>query len=123
MTSEITAILAPTPEATRLLVMAHRNEIVRAVLGPPSQTHWRAAPTLLEGLALWYQRPLHVVLSVDVSNPGLTLALQDGFGFGDHRLHYAVDVVETSGRGRGHRLGGRGDFQDLRALGRRWGMR
>jgi hypothetical protein len=79
--------------------------------------HPRAAATLLEGIALWHQRPLSVVLSADASDDGSALGLCDALGFG-RTLHYEVAVAMTEGRGRRRRrdLRGLGDFRDLRQL-------
>ena len=73
--------------------------------------------TLLEGLSLWHQRPLSVVLSADVLDDGSALGLCDALGFG-RALHYevAVAVGERRGRRRRRELRGLGDFRDLRQL-------
>ena len=57
--------LDPSARGTRILVMDGLNEPLRAVLGSAEGTHPRAAATLLEGLALWQQRPLTVALCVN----------------------------------------------------------
>ena len=97
--------------------LAHRDSggVLRARLGAPSLVHRLAAPLLLEGLSLWHQRPLSVVLSVPESGAEspLTLSLSDGFRFGDSTLCYAVDVFGPVRRP-GRRLGGPGDFRALR---------
>ena len=82
--------------------------------------HARAAPTLLEGLALWFQHPLRVVLCVDDLSSGFDLSLEDGFGLGDKPLHYEVEVARLhADRRRSLHMPGRGDFGDLRATLRR----
>ena len=53
-------LLKPTSTSTRLLMTYGEDEILRAVLPPPPQLHPRVAPTLCEGLSLWYQRPLSI---------------------------------------------------------------
>jgi hypothetical protein len=93
MNSEITVALSPSHQSTRLLAVRRGQEILRAELGPPSQMHAHAAPRLLEGLALWFQHPLRVVLCVDELSTGFDLSLEDGFGLGDKRLHYEVEVA------------------------------
>jgi hypothetical protein len=111
----ITVTIAPERTRTRLLMMQGSNEILRAILGPPSQAHPRAAATLLEGLSLWYQRPLSVVLCVDDSSDSCALELCDGLGFGRRTLHYEVGIaVLERPRRRAARLGGLGDFRELR---------
>jgi hypothetical protein len=110
-------VIAPHPNWTDVLAMSGPDEVLRARLGAPSQVHRLAAPLLLEGLSLWYQRPLSVVLSVPESGASspLTLSLSDGFRFGDSTMCYAVDVCGP-GRRRSQRLGGPGDFRALRRL-------
>jgi hypothetical protein len=98
------------PETTRLLLTDWDGEVLRAAL-PRFPSHPRAAPILLEGLALWIGRPLSVVLcaaDMDFSSvPGLC----EDFGVGATTLHYEVDVVDPARRPRGL-----GSFRDLRQL-------
>jgi hypothetical protein len=110
------ATLDPSPGATRLLVMDGRDELLRAVLGPAMTTHPRAAATLLEGLALWHQRPLAVALCVDERESSSSLHLYDALGVGDDTVHYRVAVVARERRARGRRIPGVGCFGDLRQL-------
>jgi hypothetical protein len=90
--------------------------VLKAVLPPARQAHPRAAPTLLEGLALWQQRPLSVVLSADGLEDGFAMGLCDELGLGERRLHYQVEVAVGARRGRRRELRGLGDFRDLRQL-------
>jgi len=106
--------LKPSSLSTRLLLVYGHETALKAVLPPPSQVHPRAAPTLLEALSLWYQRPLSAVLCADEQGCSSALGLCDGFGFGNTTVHYEVDVVDRSRRRRAL-----GDFGDLRALVRR----
>lgn len=110
-------VLAPRRESTQMMAMWGQDEVLRAVLGPPHQVHRLAAPQLLEGLSLWYQSPLSVVLSVGESgdSSALTRSLSDGLGLGESTLCYQVEVVGV-GRRRGRSLGGLGDFTSLRRL-------
>lgn len=110
-------VLWPERETTPLLVLAGQSEVLRARLGPPSQVHRQAAPLLLEGLALWHQRPLSVVLSVASLDDGSPLihSLSDGFGIGAETLAYRVRVVPR-GRRSGQRLSALGDFSAMRRL-------
>jgi hypothetical protein len=101
----------PTPSATRLLCHFGEEEILRAVLPPPAAMHPRAASTLCEGLSLWLQRPLYVVLCAEPGATSSALGLCDGFGFGVTTAHYEVDVVDPTRRRRGL-----GSFRDLRQL-------
>ena len=113
----IHVVIAPKKDCTEVLAMAGPDEVLRARLGPPSQVHRLAAPLLLEGLSLWHQLPLSVVLSVPVSgdSSALTQSLSDGFRCGDSTLCYAVDLLPPARR-RGLRLGGPFDAAALRRL-------
>jgi hypothetical protein len=114
----ITVMIAAEPDRVRLLATTPSQDVLKAVLGPPRQAHPRAAATLLEGIALWHQRPLSVVLSADDSDDGCALGICDALGYG-RSLHYEVALaVHEVGRGRRRRrdLRGLGDFRDLRQL-------
>jgi hypothetical protein len=110
----ITLTIAPERDRTRMLMMCGPHEVLRAVLAPPAETHPRAAATLLEGLSLWYQRPLSVVLCVDSQSGSCGLDLCDALGFGRRTLHYEVGLAIRDQRRRAMRLGGPGNFQELR---------
>jgi len=116
MDTQITIIVAPTVESTRVLGMCGSDEILRAKLGPPSHVHRWAASTLLEGLALWYQEPVRVVLCAESDAIALPLMLTDGLGFGDRTFHFEVEVVDHGHVPGAQRLGGIADFRDLRSL-------
>lgn len=104
-------LIKPTPSATRLLATHGEDEILRAALPFRLDQHPRAAPTLLEGLSLWLQRPLCVVLCADAQGASSALGLCDGFGIGQRTMHYEVEVVDPTRRRRGL-----GSFGDLRRL-------
>lgn len=113
MDSRIRVAVAPTFNSTFLLATAARgNEILKARLAPPSQIHRWAATTLLEGLSLWCQRPLSVVLCADEGAASSGLQLSDGFGFGHKSVFYDVEVLVRPGPGGP-------DFRQLRRLCRR----
>ena len=104
--------LKPTRETTRLYLTIGDRELLRAVLPPPGPCfQTRSAPLLLEGLALWLQRPLSVVLCAVEGDDSSALGLSDGFGFGHQTVNYDVEVVDPA-----QRLRGLGSFADLRRL-------
>lgn len=117
--------IAPGWQTTRILAASEERDVLKAVLPPASNAHPRAATTLLEGLALWQQRPLSVALCVDERDAcSEALQLYDALGDGVQQLHFEVAVVPRAARGgRGARLGGLGDFRDLRPLVRAGGQR
>ena len=109
----ITVTLAPEAARVRILAASPAGEILRAVLGPAAAAHPRAAATLLEGLALWHQQSLSVVLCADASDDGSAMGLYDALGYGVRTLHYEVGVAVRGPRPR-RTLGGLADFRDLR---------
>jgi hypothetical protein len=109
-------ICKPSSEVTRLYLTWGETELLRAALPPPGAQHPSAASTLLEGLSLWLQRPLSVVLCADAEETSSALGLCDGFGFGHETLHYDVEVVDPRRPRRGL-----GSFRDLRQLSLRTG--
>jgi hypothetical protein len=113
----ILVTLAPEATQVRVLVTGRGGEMMRAALGAPARMHPRAARTLLEGLALWQQQPLSVVLYVDGPDDGCAMGLYDGLGMGDRTLHYEVGIA-VKGAHRRRRLGSVGNFRDLQQLAR-----
>lgn len=103
-------VVKPRPDTTRLLLLDWEGELLRAAL-PRRPSHTRAAPTLLEGLALWLGRPLSVVLCADDLEATSVPGLADDFGVGATTVHYEVDVVDPARRPRAL-----GTFRDLRQL-------
>lgn len=116
MEKRLVLVIQPTSYGTRLLMTAGTDEVLRAELPIPLQADHRAAATLIEGLALWYQRPVSVVLCADAAATSSALCLCDGFGFGKTGLHFTVQVRERGRRRAGRRLAGPGRFGELRAL-------
>lgn len=113
--NQLVVTIAPERDKTRLLVADAHQDFLKAVLPPSHVAHRRAAMTLLEGLALWHQERLSVVLVVDASDPSSDgLCLYDALGNGDRTVHYEVAVACRERRPRG-RIDGLGRFHDLRA--------
>ena len=107
----ISVIIAPDPARVRILVRGSEGEMLRAVLGPAEQAHTRAARTLLEGLSLWQQQSLAVVLCVDDLCSGSALGLCDSLGFGERNVHYQVGIAAKF---QSRKLSDSADFSDLR---------
>ena len=120
---KLTVVIQPGLDRTRLLATCGTEEILKAVLAAPREAHHRAAPTLLESLALWCQRPAGVVLALGELRDGAALGLCDEFGFGGRTLHYNVDVRRQHPVMARPRLAGVGDFRALRRAAGRWGGR
>ena len=112
----LTVTMQPLPRETRLLVMAGRDEVMRAILGPATASHPRAAATLLEGLSLWHQRAVSVVLCADDEASSSATRMFDDLGFGVKTVHYDVEVAFPAHPRRGRRIQGFGNFGDLRQL-------
>jgi hypothetical protein len=117
-----TVIIIPSSTRTRVLVSHGCDELLRAILPPPSSVHYeRAAITFLQGLSLWLDAKLHVVLSVDEREAGFCLALTDEMAIGMRSVYFDVEVHDRRARRRrGQRIRGIGDFTDLRQLYLRW---
>jgi hypothetical protein len=111
-------VLIPSATRTRVLLSQGPDELLRALLPPPSQLrHERAALKFLEALAMWLDAKLHVVLSVDAREAGFCLGLTDEMGIGMRSLYFDVEVHDRRARRRrGQRIRGIGDFTDLRQL-------
>jgi len=117
-----TVVMIPTTTRTRVLVSHGCDELLRAILPPPSSMHHeRAVIAFLQGLSLWLDAKLHVVLSVDEREAGFCLALTDEMGIGMRSVYFDVEVHDRRARRRrGQRIRGIGDFADLRQLYLRW---
>jgi hypothetical protein len=113
-----TVVVIPSEARTRVLFTEGPDELLRAILPPPSQLQYeRAVITFLESLALWLNAKLHVVLSVDAREAGCCLGLTDELGVGVRSLFFDVEVRDRRPRKRrGQRIRGIGDFADVRQL-------
>ena len=109
------AVLKTSPRSTKILVRVDDDEVLKAVLLTPIAPHPRALPTLLEAMALWYQAPVHAVLSATDEASWCRLGLLDELCLGADTVHYTVELRQRD-RGRRQRLAGLGNFDDLRQL-------
>ena len=113
MSQPIIAMIVPRQDQTTILIMDGPHEALKARLCRPFNIHPNAMSTLLQGISLWYQQPLRVVLSADSCSISNTLGLTDGFGFGEDTLFYNVEVVTRPAlRKQVRRIGGLGDFRE-----------
>jgi hypothetical protein len=122
MEMEYTVVIVPTTIRTRVLVSHGPDELLRALLPAPSQVrHERATITFLEGLSLWLDAKLRVVLCVGAREVGFCLGLTDEMGRGARSIYYEVEVRDQGARQRREqRIHGIGDFADLRQQRMAW---
>lgn len=115
--SEYTVTLSLSAARSRVLLMAGADELMRAVLPPPSQIrHVRAVRSLLESLAMWLDRAPRVVVSAEEAEATFLFGLTDELGNPQRSVYYTVEIVERRARRRGRRVSSVGDFRDLRQL-------
>ena len=99
-----TLIISPSATRTRVLLTQGPDELMRANLPPPSCVHYeRAVTTFLEGLSMWLDHKIQVVLSVDAQDASFCLGLTDELGIGHQRVFFDVSISlrNTRNRGRG----------------------
>jgi hypothetical protein len=115
--SQYTVMLSSSATRTRVLLLDGRDELMRAVL-PPGRLlrQRRAASALLEGLSLWLDTRLCVVLSADEAEASYFLDLVDELGIPARSVFFEVKMVERRARRPPRRLRGVSDFADLRQL-------
>jgi hypothetical protein len=83
--------LSVEPTQTRVLVTQGTRDIGKAILPPSGSAHPRATATLLEGLSLYMNERLCVVLSVDEwSASSDSLGILDAFGHGERSVFRAA---------------------------------
>ena len=103
---------------TRVLLTSGPDELMRSNLPPASCVYYeRAVSTFLEGLSMWLDHKLHVVLSVDARDASYCLGLTDNLGIGEQHVFFDVEVrMHKSSRKQGSRIRGLGDFSDMRQM-------
>lgn len=115
--SKYTVMLSSSASRTRLLLLDGQDELMRAALPPGHMLRQRrAASTLLEGMSLWLDTRLAVVLSADEAEASYYLDLVDDLGGPASSVYFDVHLVERRARRRPRRLGGVSNFADLRQL-------
>jgi hypothetical protein len=110
-------LLWPSARQTRLWLTHGPQEKLRAVLPPLTHLrHGRAVTTVLEGLALWMDSPLRVVLCANATAVSYWLGLTDARGVGTRGLSYDVQLVAPRDKHLAAEVHGLGDFEDMHAL-------
>ena len=113
MTHEnITVTIQASGSQTQILVSHGSNDLLIAKLGPSSWAHRDALLRLIEGLALWFQARVDVVLYAASEEIASSTGLIDGLGCGISTLY--LDIVVPRERRRGLRLRGLGELRALR---------
>lgn len=116
---DVTIIVAPESNQTRLLGTINEHEVLKAALPGLTRVNPHALPTLLEALARWTHTRLSVVLVVDESADS---------SFGDTyealvetpTVYYDVGVAVRDRRRRVRQtIGGVASFRDLQVFRRR----
>lgn len=111
-------LVVATATQTRLMLTHGPQELMRAVLPPLTHIpNAQAVGMLVQGLALWVDRPLRVVLCANASGTTYWLGLTDARGCGARSLFYEVQLVQPVDRrnaGRVHTFGG--DWVEVQRL-------
>ena len=113
---QIRATITERDGLTRILVQHGQSDLMIARLGPLCSAHRHSLRSLIEGIALWFQERVHVVLCVD-EELSLEHELIDELGRGVETLHFSVEAVPVQYRPeqhRGNRLRGLGSFSTER---------
>lgn len=111
---------------TRVLITQGARDVGKVILPPSTGAHPRAATTLLEGLSLFLNERLAVVLCVDEESDSCdSLGLLGPLGYGQRSVYYEVGIAaRTSPRERRRATRAvelsSGDFRDLRQLSWEW---
>ncbi len=116
MSSPIVATIIPSRKQTEVLVTDGPHEVLKARIPASVEPHPSALRTVLEGLSLWYQQPLRVVLSADGTSIWESLGLTDALGCGCMTLYYTVEVVPPRVQRKARRIQGLGSFRQARRV-------
>ena len=112
---QYTVVILPSPTRTRVLLTQGSDELSRAILPPPSSVHHeRSVISFLQGLSLWLDAKLRVVLSVDERAAGFCFALTDEMGLGMRSVYFDVEVHDPRARRRGRCIRSRCEARRLR---------
>jgi hypothetical protein len=112
-----TLLLVPSSSHTRLMLLKGVSEQLRAVLPPLTQVRQpRAVTTLLEGLALWADTRVRVVLCANATACTYWLGLTDAKGRGARGVFYEVQVVAPQDKRQSAQVHAFGDFEDMQQL-------
>ena len=115
MTTRPIAILKTSERSTRMLIRLGDDDVMKAILPPPpGSIHPRAMATLLEGIALWHQAPVRVVLAAAELDGWYKHGLVDDMWATVDSVHYTVEVRYPDEVRQ--RIEGLGSFRDLRQL-------
>src|SRR5690349_2211891 len=108
--------LTTSSKGTRVRVTHGADELVRGIL-PSAVDRERAVATFVDGLALWLDRTLLVVVSVAAAEAGSCDRLLDEMALGGRDQLCRVEVRERGGRPRrGARIPGVTSGADVRQL-------
>jgi hypothetical protein len=112
-----TVLMMASKQHTRVMLLRGASEKLRAVLPPLTHVRQpRAVMALLEGLALWGDSRVRVVLCADATASTYWLGLTDASGRGARSVFYEVQVVAPQDKRRAAQVHAFGDFEDMRQL-------
>ena len=118
---DVTIIVAPESNRTRLLGTINEHEVLKAALPELTRVNPHALPALLEALARWTHTRLSVVLVVDESAGSLCGDTYEAL-VETPTLFYEVGVAVRDRQRRARQtIGGVTSFRDLQIFRRRYG--
>jgi hypothetical protein len=112
-----TLLWVPSSSHTRWMLLKGVSEPLRAVLPPLTHVRQpRAVTTLLEGLALWADTRVRVVLCANATACTYWLGLKDAKGRGARSVFYEVQGVAPQDKRQSAQVHAFGDFEDMQQL-------